>query len=228
MRLRGRWARAGQVRSRAVKRRAVSNRPCVAARRGGEPRNDNDPSGTPASVLGVAANSIRSAWMGEPSSERRSRPAGERRAAASPVRRAARAAWGREAGLTWPPDPTRVADATHRGGFDFPGYPFERGMRWPRQKRLLRLKDALRAQTSRRRGRSLDEILPDVNRTLRGGCPAGPPRQAPACAGVDGGGRRRLHWRRAGGGTGKALAQPRWPNEGLARQGRRSWAAAHA
>jgi hypothetical protein len=88
VRLRGRWARAVQVRFRAVKHRAVSNRNCVAARRGGEQRNENDQSVTQASSVGVAVNSIRSAWTGEPSTERRSRSAGDRRGAESSVRRA--------------------------------------------------------------------------------------------------------------------------------------------
>ena len=72
VRLRGRWARAVQVRFRAVKHRTVSNRNCVGVIRGGEQRNENDQSVTQASVVGDAVNSIRSAWMGEPSSEGRS------------------------------------------------------------------------------------------------------------------------------------------------------------
>ena len=45
--MRGRWARAVQVRFRAVKNRTVSNRHCVGVIRGGEPRNENDQSVTP-------------------------------------------------------------------------------------------------------------------------------------------------------------------------------------
>ncbi len=41
-------------------------------------------------------------------------------------------------------------------------------MRWPRPKSLMKLKDRVRAKTSRLDGRSLDEIVADVNRTLRG------------------------------------------------------------
>jgi hypothetical protein len=41
-------------------------------------------------------------------------------------------AWVAEAGLTLHPEKTRVVDAAQRGGFDFLGYHFERGMRWPR------------------------------------------------------------------------------------------------
>jgi RNA-directed DNA polymerase len=81
---------------------------------------------------------------------------------------AAVTAWVAEAGLTLHPDQTRVADATQRGGFDFLGYHFERGLKWPRAKSLLKLKDRLRAKTSRLDGRSLEVIVQDVNRTLRG------------------------------------------------------------
>jgi len=46
VRLRRRWDRTMRVRSRAARSRAVSNRNCVAERRGGEQRNENDPSET--------------------------------------------------------------------------------------------------------------------------------------------------------------------------------------
>src|SRR6185503_13301867 len=77
-------------------------------------------------------------------------------------------AWASEAGLTLHPEKTRVVNATQPGGFDFLGYHFERGMRWPRKKSLAKLKDRLRAKTPRLDGRSLPEIVADVNRSLRG------------------------------------------------------------
>ena len=46
MRLGWRWDRAVEVRLCAVKSRAVSNRNCVVATRGGEQRNENDQSVT--------------------------------------------------------------------------------------------------------------------------------------------------------------------------------------
>jgi len=52
VRLRRREDGAVKVRSCAVKSRAVSNRNCVAARRGGEHRNENDQSVTQASREG--------------------------------------------------------------------------------------------------------------------------------------------------------------------------------
>ena len=63
-------------------------------------------------------------------------------------------------------DPDRGRDAT--GGFDFLGYHFERGYRWPRKKSLEKLKDAIRAKTRRTNGHSLACIIAELNRTLRG------------------------------------------------------------
>lgn len=71
-------------------------------------------------------------------------------------------------GLTLHPTKTRIVDATQRGGFDFLGYHFERGYRWPRKKSLAKLKDRVRANTKRTSGHSLLRIVADVNRTLRG------------------------------------------------------------
>ena len=53
-------------------------------------------------------------------------------------------AWTAEAGLRLHPEKTRIVDATQPGGFDFLGYHFERGLRWPRPKSLGKLKQTLR------------------------------------------------------------------------------------
>ena len=74
-----------------------------------------------------------------------------------------------ERGLTLHPDKTRLVDVSLPGeGFDFLGYHFVRGTRWPRKKSLKKLKDAIRSKTGRSHGGSLAEIIEDVNRTLRG------------------------------------------------------------
>ena len=74
-----------------------------------------------------------------------------------------------ERGLVLHPEKTRVVDATLPGqGFDFLGYHFERGTRWPRKKSLRKLKDAIRAHTGRSNGTSLSAIAVNVNRTLKG------------------------------------------------------------
>jgi RNA-directed DNA polymerase len=71
-------------------------------------------------------------------------------------------------GLTLHPEKTRIVDAREKGGFDFLGYHFERGMKWPRTKSLGKLKEKVREKTRRNEGRSLQEICRDLNRTLRG------------------------------------------------------------
>ena len=71
-------------------------------------------------------------------------------------------------GLSLHPEKTRIVDATQRGGFDFLGYHFERGYRWPRKKSMKKLKDAIRAKTKRTNGNSLTTIIETLNPTLRG------------------------------------------------------------
>lgn len=76
--------------------------------------------------------------------------------------------WVQEAGLILHPTKTRIVEASQRGGFDFLGYHFERGHRWPRQKSLDKFKEALRVKTGKTRSGSMPEIVEEVNRTLRG------------------------------------------------------------
>jgi RNA-directed DNA polymerase len=76
--------------------------------------------------------------------------------------------WVEAAGLVLHPTKTRIVDASQRGGFDFLGYHFERGYRWPRQKSLDKFKEAIRAKTRRTRSGSMSEIVEETNRTLRG------------------------------------------------------------
>lgn len=76
--------------------------------------------------------------------------------------------WTAQAGLTLHPEKTRVVDATQRGGFDFLGYHFERGYKWPRQKSVQKLKDRVRELTKRTSGESLRAIITQLNKTLRG------------------------------------------------------------
>lgn len=76
--------------------------------------------------------------------------------------------WVEGAGLTLHPTKTRIVDADQRGGFDFLGYHFERGHRWPRQKSLDKFKDAIRAKTRRNRTGSMVQIVEELNPTLRG------------------------------------------------------------
>jgi RNA-directed DNA polymerase len=76
--------------------------------------------------------------------------------------------WTMSVGLTLHPEKTRVVDATQRGGFDFLGYHFERGYRWPRKKSLQKFKDTIRVKTKRTNGQSLQAIITNVNRSAQG------------------------------------------------------------
>ena len=49
--------------------------------------------------------------------------------------------WVEPAGLILHPTKTRIVDASQAGGFDFLGYHFERGMKWPREKSLAKFKE---------------------------------------------------------------------------------------
>jgi RNA-directed DNA polymerase len=77
-------------------------------------------------------------------------------------------AWTASVGLTLHPTKTRIVDATQIGGFDFLGYHFEAGRKWPRAKSLGKFKDSIRGKTRRTQGQSLSVIITGVNRTLRG------------------------------------------------------------
>ena len=77
-------------------------------------------------------------------------------------------AWMSAAGLTLHPEKTKIVNAAEKGGFDFLGWHFERGYRWPREKSQQRFKDAAREQTGRNDGRSLEAIIQLLNRTIRG------------------------------------------------------------
>lgn len=77
-------------------------------------------------------------------------------------------AWMAKAGLTLHPTKTRIVNAAEAGGFDFLGYHFERGYRWPRRKSLDKFKEAIRQKTPRLRPGGMEEIIEDINRTLRG------------------------------------------------------------
>lgn len=94
------------------------------------------------------------------------RSAAEAEEALSVIRR-----WCESAKLELHPEKTKVVDV-RAVGFDFLGYHFReskgRVVRWPRQRSLAKLRDAVRAKTARKRGDALSEIVRDVNATLVG------------------------------------------------------------
>jgi RNA-directed DNA polymerase len=75
--------------------------------------------------------------------------------------------WTAQAGLVLHPDKTQRIDARMQS-FEFLGYRFANGRRWPRNKSLTKFKDAVRAKTRRTAGRSLRAIIDHLNPRLRG------------------------------------------------------------
>jgi len=132
--------------------------------------------------------------------------------------------------LTLHPEKTRVVDASMEG-FDFLGYHFERGMRWPRDKSIKKLRDALRPKTKRTRGESLECIIADVNRTLRGWFEYFKHSHATTFRPIDGWVRRRLRSilrkRSKRRGISQGLDNHRWPNAFFRERGLYILEAAH-
>ena len=141
-------------------------------------------------------------------------------------------AWTVSAGLTLHPEKTRIVDANQEG-FDFLGYHFERGKRWPRDKSLQKIKDVIRAKTPRKHGQSLRVIIASVNRTTWGWFEYFKHTSyTNVFRSLDGLIRRRLRRvllkrHRKHDHNGRGLAHYRWPNTYFAEQGLFSMEAAH-
>jgi RNA-directed DNA polymerase len=139
--------------------------------------------------------------------------------------------WVSDNGLTLHPTKTKVVNAwTER--FDFLGYRFEGGNRWPREKSLTKFKDTIRAKTRRTHGDSLPKIIASLNRTLRGWFEYFKHSNRWIFPELDGFIRRRLRGlllkRARRRGTGHGLANRHWPNAFFARHGLLSLEQAHA
>ena len=140
--------------------------------------------------------------------------------------------WTTSVGLVLHPEKTHVVDASQRGGFDFLGYHFERGLRWPRKKSRTKLKDTLRRLTKRTTGFSLELIISLINRTLTGWFAYFLHSHFTTFRPLDQWIRMRLRSilrRRHGGkGRGRGSDHVRWPNAFFAKHGLFSLTAAHA
>ena len=139
--------------------------------------------------------------------------------------------WMEQAGLTLHPTKTRIVNASEPGGFDFLGYHFERGYRWPRKKSLNKLKDALRAKTKRTRSGSVEDIIDEINRSLRGWMRYFQHSHRTTFQPLDQWIRQRLRSilrkRHKRSGRGRGRDHQRWPNDFFAIRGLISLALAH-
>ena len=140
--------------------------------------------------------------------------------------------WTVNAGLTLHPEKTRIVNADEKGGFDFLGYHFERGMKWPRKKSLDKFRDTIREKTKRTNGQSLQVIIGGLNRTLRGWFEYFKHSQASTFQLLDKWVRMRLRsiLRKRLGKTGRGRGRDhqRWPNAFFGEQGLISLVSAHA
>jgi RNA-directed DNA polymerase len=126
-------------------------------------------------------------------------------------------------GLTLHPEKTRIVDARKPGGFDFLGYHFERGMKWPRKKSMAKLKEVLRAKTRRTNGQSLTAICQELNGLLQGWFEYFKHSKSNVFATIDSYTRGRLRSilrkRRGGKGRGRGSDHQRWSNDFFHAQG---------
>jgi RNA-directed DNA polymerase len=82
--------------------------------------------------------------------------------------------WAERAGLQLHPTKTRLVDMNQPGqGYDFLGYHFGRTKRgrlrrWPRQKSIKKFRDAVRMNTRRNNGHSMETIVKKLNLVVRG------------------------------------------------------------
>ncbi len=139
--------------------------------------------------------------------------------------------WTAAAGLVLHPDKTRLIDARMES-FDFLGYRFANGRRWPRDKSLRKLKDAIRGKTPRTAGRSLRAIIDDLNPMLRGWFIYFQHSYRTTFPALDGWLRSRLRsmlrQHQGGRGIARAADRQRWPNAFFAAHGLFSLQRAHA
>jgi RNA-directed DNA polymerase len=139
--------------------------------------------------------------------------------------------WTAQAGLVLHPAKTRIVDA-RRQPFELLGYRFEGGRHWPRDKSLVKLREAVRAKTSRLAGDSLRSIINDLNPVLRGWFGYFKHSHRRVMSDLDGWIRGRLRsllrQRRARRGIARGADHHRWPNLFFAEHGLFSLQHAHA
>jgi RNA-directed DNA polymerase len=131
--------------------------------------------------------------------------------------------WTAAAGLSLHPTKTRIVNAESEG-FDFLGWHFRGGKKWPRKKSLQKLQEKMRPLTRRTNKRSLSEIIAKANPILRGWHGYFRTSHRTGLSGPDGWLRRRLRAllrkreKRPGYGLSEADSR-RWPNRWFAGQG---------
>lgn len=141
------------------------------------------------------------------------------------------AEWTASRGLSLHPTKTKIVHVDEEG-FEFLGYRFIKLRRFPRQKSLMKFKEMIRGKTKRTNGHSLQAIIADVNRTLRGWYEYFKHSGPTTFPSVDSWVRMRLRSilrKRAGGrGRGRGLDHYSYPNAFFAEHGLFCMTTAHA
>jgi RNA-directed DNA polymerase len=139
--------------------------------------------------------------------------------------------WTAAAGLTLHPTKTRIVNANEEA-FEFLGYQFVKGKRFPRAKSMKKLKDTIRAKTKRTSGKCLKAIIESLNPTLRGWFGYFQHSYKTTFKTLDAWIRMRLRSilrkRQGRKGRGRGLDHQRWRNAYFAEQGLYSLTTAHA
>jgi RNA-directed DNA polymerase len=130
--------------------------------------------------------------------------------------------WMEDAGLALHPEKTRVVDLEPAGShIDFLGYHFQRSrggglLRLVRPKSVRKLRESIKPKTRRTNGRSMEAIVADLNRTLRGWYGYFKHASPGHLGQIDGWVRMRLRSilrkRHRGKGRGRGRDHQRWPN----------------
>ena len=140
--------------------------------------------------------------------------------------------WTEKVGLELHPEKTRIANAADPKGFEFLGYHFKNGRRWPRKKSEQKLRQAVQAKTKRANGQSLSFIIAAINPTIRGWFEYFKHSDRTTFRPLDSWIRMRLRsiLRKRSGrrGRGRGRDHQRWPNAYFAEMGLFSLIAAHA
>lgn len=138
--------------------------------------------------------------------------------------------WTAQAGLSLHPDKTRLVDAATES-FEFLGYRFDKGRRWPRDKSRKKLRETIRTQTRRTSGVSLKVTIDRINPVLRGWFGYFKHASKGAMRDVDGWVRMRLRSilrkQTKLKGPGRGADHQRWPNDFFAGMGLFSLEQAH-
>jgi len=131
--------------------------------------------------------------------------------------------WTETSGLSLHPDKTRIVDYGAGEAFEFLGHQFKNGKVFPRKKSIQNIRNKVRDKTPRTSGQSLQVVIADLNKSLKGwfgyfrACPEG------AFESVDSFVRRRLRAilakRNRISPHGKKTTETRWPNAYFAERG---------